>query len=92
VDAESKAATCKEDGVLVMRCDACGDTQTSVVSKLTVPHSYEVTEELKATCVADGYKKETCSVCGLKEIFSIGSRGVILDVNGTINIAFFLYK
>lgn len=60
----TKAATCKEEGVLTYTCAACGATKTESIQK-TKDHVWDngtVTKE--ATCVAEGEMTYTCTVCG----------------------------
>ena len=59
----TKAATCKEEGVLTYTCAACGATKTESIPK-TEDHVWDngtVTKE--ATCVAEGEMTYTCTVC-----------------------------
>ena len=56
---ETKAPTCKEDGIKTFSCaDNCGATKTEPIKKETVAHSYGKWETV------DGeYHKHTCTVC-----------------------------
>ena len=70
--------TCEKDGSSVKTCAKCGDEQREVLPKLghnmvdgvctrckmTCEHEFEVSEEVEATCVTDGYTEYTCTKCG----------------------------
>lgn len=60
----TKAATCKEDGVMSFKCSECGATKTESIPKLTT-HTYNAGKVTKtATCKEAGVKTFTCTVCG----------------------------
>lgn len=60
----TKAASCKEDGVMTYRCTLCGAEKTEIIGK-TMDHVFGDWETVRAaTCTADGERKHTCSVCG----------------------------
>lgn len=58
-------ATCAKDGYYVDYCQWC---QRELGKGDTIPatgkHDYEVTEDVYLTCVSDGHKTWTCTVCG----------------------------
>ena len=62
---ETKAATCKETGIMTYTCSRCSDSYTEPIEKK--PHTPKnVTEP--ATCMADGGQYTQCSAC--EEILS----------------------
>ena len=59
----TKAATCKETGIMTYTCADCGFAKTEVLPKLTT-HSYDSGVVTKApTCGETGIRTFTCTVC-----------------------------
>ena len=59
------AATCKKEGVSVVRCTACGEEKPN--SERVIPkalHNYVINKYIEPSCVAIGYEEKTCRVCG----------------------------
>ena len=58
----TKAATCKDTGIMTYTCSACNATKTETLPK-TSDHSY-TSVVTPPTCTEQGYTTHTCSVCG----------------------------
>ncbi len=67
IDSVSKAATCKETGVMSRSCSICGKTSTSEIPKDANNHAggTEIRNAVAPTCSAEGYEGDTlCLDCG----------------------------
>ena len=75
------APTCGADGsyesVVYCSVEECGAelSRESVVDPATGNHSYVVTDSKNATCTEDGYKVETCDVCGDEKTTTLTAPG-----------------
>ena len=59
----TKAATCKESGIMTYTCTKCGESYTETIAKL--PHTEEILPAKAATCTETGLTEgKKCSVCG----------------------------
>ena len=64
--ANSKPATCKEEGLTVYVCSVCGNTKSDPVKKTS--HSWnDWTVDEAATCAKTGKEIRTCSICLVSE-------------------------
>lgn len=67
------AATCTTWGYTVYRCSDCGDHFKTELNTLEPPHEkveghkWLNEKTVDATCIADGYKTRTCSVCNKED-------------------------
>ena len=62
-----KAATCLEDGVRLLTCKACGETEEETIPK--IPHQLSKTDRVEPTCAKTGMEAYwTCALC--KKLFS----------------------
>ncbi len=71
----TKTATCKESGLKVYTCLACGKTKEEAIAK-TADHAYgswTVTRE--ATCASAGEKVAVCKICGREQPDKIKALG-----------------
>lgn len=70
---ETVKPTCTEDGYTVYRCANCGKIKKDIdVGSSTGEHKYgEYNVSRAATCVEEGTKVRTCSVCGAKDYQTI---------------------
>lgn len=69
-----QAATCKDAGLKVYTCTACGKTKEEAISKVShMFGAWSVTEE--ATCSKIGTKTSVCQVCGVEKSESVEKIG-----------------
>lgn len=70
-------ATCTSNEITVTKCkNGCGRTETAETSDSMLPHSYPKDDEgneewivdIAATCVSEGSKHRSCTVCGTREM------------------------
>ncbi|MBE6993751.1 MAG: hypothetical protein E7423_03810 [Ruminococcaceae bacterium] len=62
---ETKPATETEEGEEERTCSVCGEKETRTIPKLDHVHTLVKTDEVPATCAAEGTKAYwTCSACG----------------------------
>ena len=66
----TKAATCKETGIMTYSC-ICGESYTESIPKLTTHTFGEWATTKAATCKAEGTQTRKCSICGKEETKSI---------------------
>ena len=73
VGEEVKAATCSEEGEILITCEKCGVEETRAIPK--IEHVMELSEEVASSCTADGARKYTCATCDLTEWELIAAPG-----------------
>ena len=62
--ANSKAATCKDEGKIAYKCSVCGKALESEVIPATGEHTFVEDEIIPATCTENEKVGQKCSVCG----------------------------
>ena len=71
-------ATCKQMGAKYTVCEVCGDTIGDVKTLPLADHKFSDWKTTKsATCMVDGEKSRSCSICGKVETETIKSKGHI---------------
>lgn len=68
VEGKTKAATCTEDGLKVMKCLRCDETEEVVLPKLG--HNFIAKETVPATCTTSAYTVMKCSHDGCTETYN----------------------
>ena len=62
--ANSKAATCKDEGKIAYKCSVCGKALESEIIPATGDHTFVEDEIIPATCTENEKVGQRCSVCG----------------------------
>ena len=62
--ANSKPATCKDEGKIAYKCSVCGKALESEVIPATGEHTFVEDEIIPATCTENEKVGQKCSVCG----------------------------
>ena len=62
--ANSKAATCKDEGKIAYKCSVCGKALESEIIPATGEHTFVEDEIIPATCTENEKVGQRCSVCG----------------------------
>lgn len=69
VEGKTKAATCTEDGLKVMQCSRCDETEDVVIPKLG--HNFDVSgDPVLPTCTTSGYTVMKCTHDGCTETYN----------------------
>ncbi len=67
----TKDRTCTENGIMIKKCDVCGET-TAI--DLLAEHSYGDYQRIQANCIMEGKQARFCKVCGHEDSYAISAR------------------